>query len=212
MASLKELVDALVCDYLIKQDPHLGKIFKKKTLARPLKKGSPSIFEVVKWYEKTRPREKSSDSGSDADEDVLVDGSAAEADPEASQSSSEDGSDNDDAEEVPEKEEGSDSDASDASDVTDEDEGGSSLSEELEAEKPAAQKRKNEYHEEEEKDVKSKKKKRASEPSADSANGTEQVSSNAVLSLQFTALGFIVVTLFILLLNILETLDLWFCF
>jgi hypothetical protein len=33
MASLRELVDALVCDYLIKQDPHLGKIFKKKTLA-----------------------------------------------------------------------------------------------------------------------------------------------------------------------------------
>jgi hypothetical protein len=31
---------------------------------RPLKKGSPSIFEVVKWYEKTRPRVESSDSGS----------------------------------------------------------------------------------------------------------------------------------------------------
>jgi hypothetical protein len=33
MASLKDLVDALVCDYLIKEDPHLGKSFKKKTLA-----------------------------------------------------------------------------------------------------------------------------------------------------------------------------------
>jgi hypothetical protein len=33
MASLRDLVDALVCDYLIKQDPHLGKTFKKKTLA-----------------------------------------------------------------------------------------------------------------------------------------------------------------------------------
>jgi hypothetical protein len=31
---------------------------------RQLKKGSPSIFEVVKWYEKTRPRVESSDSGS----------------------------------------------------------------------------------------------------------------------------------------------------
>ena len=59
--------------------------------------------------------------------------------------------------EVPAKEEGSDSDASDASDATDEDEDGSFLSEELETEKPAAQKRKNEYHEEEEKGVKCKK-------------------------------------------------------
>lgn len=33
MASLRDLVDALVCDYLIKQDADLGKIFKKKTLA-----------------------------------------------------------------------------------------------------------------------------------------------------------------------------------
>jgi hypothetical protein len=55
---------------------------------------------------------------------------------------------------VPANEDGSDS---DASDVSDGDECGSSLSEELETKKPAAQKRKNELCEKEEKGVKCKK-------------------------------------------------------
>jgi hypothetical protein len=55
------------------------------------------------------------------------------------------------------EEEGSDSDASDESDASDGDECGSSVSEELETEKPAAQKRKNKYCEEEGKGVKCKK-------------------------------------------------------